>query len=273
MQIISVVRHFDMYQKLVEGNPFYGKNACFTAYDNLHENLTIPQRYNAFLNGYDYTKPDWFVFCHEDWELKEALPPVLEKLDKGALYGPIGVAFDDKMLDEDRIIGQVIQSDKQGNNAKRHGRQIESPQEVGCFDCQCLIVHSSLVQKYHLRFDEKLSFDLYAEDFCINARESFGIASKALPLACQHFSTGQITDRFWRLLAYVQKKYKKAQHSYCSPVYFTVIGKKMRLPFERTLAEKVKGFFFQKKVTKSGKVRVKILKIPMPEALFKGSKK
>lgn len=35
----------------------------------------------------------------------------------------------------------------------------------------------------------------------------------------------------------------------------------------------IKRFFFQKKVTKSGKVRVKILKIPMPVGLFKGSKK
>ena len=43
------------------------------AIDNNEENLPISARYNAFLDGYDYSNPAWFVFAHEDFELEELL--------------------------------------------------------------------------------------------------------------------------------------------------------------------------------------------------------
>lgn len=89
MQVISVVRDFEMYHRLVKENPNWG-DAVFSAFDNRTENKTIPVRYNAFLESYDYSHPDWFVFCHEDWELKEDLSRLLSTLNKDALYGPIG---------------------------------------------------------------------------------------------------------------------------------------------------------------------------------------
>ena len=53
----------------------------------------------------------------------------------------------------------------------RLGRRVKTGIKVQTFDCQCLIIHSSLINRYKLRFDENLTFDLYVEDFCANANE------------------------------------------------------------------------------------------------------
>ena len=53
---------------------------------------------------------------------------------------------------------------------------------VDTVDCQCLIVHSDLIKKYHLRFDEHLQFHFYAEEFCIMASEKYNIPSYALSI-------------------------------------------------------------------------------------------
>ncbi len=86
MIVVSVVRDFELYERLVKNNSNYA-DAKFVSFDNSKENLTIPQRYNSFLNAYDYSKPDWFVFCHEDWKLCEQLTFP----SKDAIYGVIGV--------------------------------------------------------------------------------------------------------------------------------------------------------------------------------------
>ncbi len=62
MQIISVVRDFEMYDKCVGANP-YNAGAELHPIDNRVENKGIPTRYNEFLDAYDYSKPDWFVFA------------------------------------------------------------------------------------------------------------------------------------------------------------------------------------------------------------------
>ena len=90
MKIISVVRDFEMYDRLVRNNPF-NKGADFSCFDNRQENLGIAARYNQFLNGYDFADEDWLIFCHEDWEVREAWQPLLERLDKNRLYGVAGI--------------------------------------------------------------------------------------------------------------------------------------------------------------------------------------
>ena len=74
---ISVVRDFDLYNRVIANNPNLG-DAQKIAFDNREENRPIPARYNEFLDGYDYSKPAWFVFCHEDFEPLESLEPLLE---------------------------------------------------------------------------------------------------------------------------------------------------------------------------------------------------
>lgn len=72
-----------MYDRLARNNP---KNAGdeFVCFDNRKENVGVAERYNSFLDSYDYESPAWFVFCHEDWETKEDLT---EKLS-GLAYEP-----------------------------------------------------------------------------------------------------------------------------------------------------------------------------------------
>ena len=62
---ISMVRDFIMYNKCITNNE-YCKNFLHICIDNNKENLGIPTRYNQFLDNYDYEKPAWFIFCHED---------------------------------------------------------------------------------------------------------------------------------------------------------------------------------------------------------------
>ena len=87
------------------------------------------------------------------------------------------------------------------------GQAVDSPVEVETFDCCCLIVHSSLVKKHKLRFDENLAFDLYVEDFCATARVKHGIRSFVQPVKCCHHSGSRPTERLYRHLPYLKEKY------------------------------------------------------------------
>ena len=213
MIVISVVRDFEMYNRLVKNNKFYPKDTHFYAFDNNKENLTIPKRYNSFLEDYDYSQENWFVFCHEDWEIKEDLMTRLESLDKNALYGPIGVALNWNGFSS-RVFGEIENSNKDGSGLLVVGNKCLPLSEVGTFDCQCLIVHSSLIKKYGLRFDKNLSWDLYVEEFCITAREKYDIPSKILALKCQHYSFGNVEERFYLQYQYLQNKFKSARNYY-----------------------------------------------------------
>ena len=158
IKIISVVRNFEMYERLVKNNPF-NKGVDFIVFDNNQENLGISQRYNSFLDNYDYKQGAWFIFCHEDWEIKEDLSLRLKDLDKSCLYGPIGAPFAKRILWNSAIQGSVEESQKDGQDLRTAGHYNDTLPVVGTFDCQCLIAHSSLIQQHHLRFDENLYFD------------------------------------------------------------------------------------------------------------------
>ncbi len=259
MQIISVVRDFDLYEKLVKSNP-YNQNAELHAYDNRIENQTITKRYNYFINSYDYSKPDWFVFCHEDWEMQEGWQKKVENLDKNTLYAPIGTAFYNLKIFGIKVrYGQVATSNKDGSERTKTGVFWPFKSKVKTFDCQCMLVHSSLIEKYALRFDENLSFDLYIEDFCINAMENNAIESKVLQLKCQHYSFGNAKESFWQQFSYLSEKYKDAKSSYLTTLTTPVLGK--AIP---KLLLKISHFaFYDSKITRSGRRIIKICKIPV----------
>ena len=67
-------------------------------------------------------------------------------------------------------------------------------------------MHSSTILQHRLRFDPAFTFDLYVEDFCINAYEKYGITSEILPLDCQHWSYGSVSERFRELKAILDSK-------------------------------------------------------------------
>lgn len=272
MVIISVVRDYEMYNRLIKNN-VHNKSAIFVDYDNTTENKSIPERYNSFIDSYDYSKEDWFVFCHEDWEIKEKWERRFKYLDKNSLYGPIGVILYSfgKFLKLHKI-GTIWNSNRENTDGSITGQYASTGTEVSTFDCQCLIVHSDLIKKYNLRFDENLHWDLYVEDFCANAREKYDIKSRIMNLHCQHYSFGNIQQRFYDNFHYLKNKYKGAKYAYSSTV--TVINdifgcQKVKNNFWGYLFYKFMGFVFTKKIKTNGRIIIKVLKIQLPQFIAK----
>jgi hypothetical protein len=183
-------------------------------YDNTKENIGISKRYNDFLNGSSHDDT-WFIFCHQDFGFMEDPYSRIKDLDKNFIYGPIGavrkkgvffrkskIRFEKKVL-----LGQI----NQANNDYRfykNGIYITKPRVVETIDCCCIIVHSSLIKKYNLRFDEHLTFHLYAEDLSLCALFNHGIKTKAIQIECRHSSLGIASRDFYDSLEYLKSKYK-----------------------------------------------------------------
>lgn len=214
--MVSVVRDYSMYGRCILDNPFCRDFRKYPL-DNLRENLPITVRYNRWLDSFDGDE-GWIIFCHEDWKPLEDLVPILEKLDKGKLYGPIGSYVEQcEHSDFQSLRGFVIQSRKDGSHVKQLHAMVDS-EEVDTVDCQCLMVHSSLLREYGLRFDENLSFDLYVEDFCAWAHYKYGISTEVVIFQSQHFSEGVAGERFYASLDYLRKKYASSPKRYGSTV-------------------------------------------------------
>lgn len=206
---VSVVRDFPLYERLVREND-NNKGARFLPFDNTIDNKTIPERYNAFLDSWDYSKEAWFVFLHEDLEFLEPIVPVLRELDKGSIYGITGV---DESIS---LFGALLQCAKDGSRQIFHGAFVGRAKRVSTTDCCCMIVHSSLVDRFHLRFDMNLAYDFYVEDFEMNAREKFGVKTFVVPVCSRHWSHGSIATRFFRSRRYLLGKYSVSKRLYCT---------------------------------------------------------
>jgi hypothetical protein len=207
--LISVVRDYDMYRHCFAENPY--ANACVLhPIDNRQEGAHVSIQYNRFLDAYDFSKPAWLVFCHEDFELRAPLAPLLQNARKDALYGPIGAWTEKRLLFFHlwRLAGQIIESGKDGANETTVGKQVPMGTPVETFDCQCLIAPSDLIRATGIRFDPELAFDLYVEDFCIQAKERHGIPSLILPIPCKHWSNGRVGERYRQQEAYLRNKYR-----------------------------------------------------------------
>lgn len=229
IHVVSVVRDFDMYNRLVRNNPCLG-GCVLTAYDNRFENVSIPKRYNDFIEAHAYEDDDWMVFCHEDFEFLENLQEKISslRLNKDSIYGIAGPDFDGNPQ------GCTLNSRKDGSAIAVSGVPFEDKKIASTVDCMCVIVHSSCVLKCGLRFDSKLSFDLYVEDFCIQARERYGVLTFVIPIRTQHYSWGVIGDRFKLAYEYVARKYANL-----STVYHTTLSRRIgngcmdkEVPFE-----------------------------------------
>lgn len=212
--LVSVVRDYGMYQRCIVDNPCC-EGLVRVDLDNRSENPGIPVRYNQFIDSLQ--EDGWIVFCHEDWMPLEPLLTRLEGLDAGCLYGPVG-AFLEECPNADfiHITGDIRQCRKNGAH-RRHLRGTWTDGRTDTFDCQCIIVHSSLIRSKGLRFDERLGFDLYVEDFCA-AAWCQGIPSRILMLKCRHFSGGTLTERFWQGLEYLREKYRTCEKRFPTPV-------------------------------------------------------
>lgn len=202
VKLVTVFINPEMYDR------FFTSNSNVNCYellgiDNRPFNHGLPKIYNEIIEKY---KNDdcWLFFVHEDFEIKSGLA-VVDKLDHGVVYGTFGV----NLVNNAPVpYGRHICSNKDGSCAVEAGNEVTDTVKVQTLDCQSVLIHTSLLTKYPLlRFDEKLTFDLYAEDFCINAQEQHGVDVRVFPLRFQHYSHGKLTERYHAGLQYLAEKY------------------------------------------------------------------
>lgn len=209
--IISVVRDYAMYDKCVAKNSFVS-NCRLEPIDNRERNEYITVCYNRMVEKLA-DADSWLIFCHEDFQFLEDPALLLENADKNSIYGPIGGVLKKRFhplfieVWEGVFQGLIYESEKDGSGVREVGTSVPTGTQVETLDCQCGIVHSSFFAKHGLRFDEKLSFDLYVEDFCMSAWLNIAVVTRILQVKCQHYSMGNVTSRFFRQLEHLDKKY------------------------------------------------------------------
>lgn len=258
INIISVINNNQMQEEyFVNNNYLKSTNISFHFFDNTSINLPIPQRYNNFINNYNWKKEAWFIFCHQDWELKTDLEIVLKNLNKNFIYGPVGAKL---IVHNEKYSHLPIgYSDDISRDKTRSGklRTIQNEIEpVDSLDCQCLIVHSSLVKKYNLRFDTSFEWDLYAEDFCLYAQLTNKIPIYAVKIPCIHHSDAgfkELPKSYNNALKVLNKKYPdQIFASTCG-----IIGGKEVIK----MSDKEKMFSFIRYINRNTFLNIKTLKI------------
>ena len=193
-------------------------------------------------------KDSWIVFCHQDFAFVEDPIKVLSKHDKEYIYAPIGAAVKLKFSPKFKRGNFLFKKDKkflgkinQGFNSDKYilptnflekkktfsinklatfnlidgklfmefGKEIAKPKVISSPDCCCMIVHSDLLLKHKLLFDENLDWHCYAEEFCLNAKYKHRIKTMASQFNCYHLSLGNNqSDEFKKSLKYLKSKYK-----------------------------------------------------------------
>jgi len=154
-----------------------------TAYHNVN-NESLPKFYNKTIQEH-LQENIWFIFCHQDFILKEDLRSRLKGKDSEAIYGPIG-----GRVAANSLIGMITQRD-----GTPVGSQLEEDTPVQTLDEMCLIAHSEVFRQ-GLSFDERFRFHFYGADFCMQAY-TLGLDVLAMQLKCQHESRtihGDITS-------------------------------------------------------------------------------
>jgi SAM-dependent methyltransferase len=164
-QLITVYNEPDFCQFYFKKRilfPNYTGEGLSAIYNEIAENLS--------------SKSCWLVFCHQDFFLYEDLKPLLQGLDRSAVYGVIGARSG-----SNNFYGQVIQTD-----GSLIGLPLKKPEPVQTLDEMCIILHSSLFSD-GLRFDNRFKFHFYGADLCLQAY-SQGFDVKAIQVTCQHKS-------------------------------------------------------------------------------------
>ncbi|MFA6570601.1 MAG: hypothetical protein WCT77_05130 [Bacteroidota bacterium] len=221
IEFVTVINNFDIYNRIFINNSFLS-NFKLVKFDNTTENLPLAKRYNQYI---DKLMPEntWIVFCHQDFEFKEDISTLLQNLDYSNIYGPIGAGWKKNLvcflrLDYFKIrkfkIGiikrrQIIGSieEKQSDKYVKIGKFIKRPEIVDTVDGCCIIIHSSLIKKYNLRFDDNLDWHLYSEDFSLNAKIYHKVITKVVQISSTHHSSGSFNAEFHHSLVYIRNKY------------------------------------------------------------------
>lgn len=223
-KIVCVVNNQEIFEKVIKNNENI-KNCEIFAYDNTIDNIAITKRYNDFIDANVLSdevenRDFWCVFTHQDFGFMEDIDLVLEKLKKDCIYGPIGAKifkgffFGKKEGDKigfktelKLILGSLLQG-QNDFNFKKYGHKLFFQPTVDSVDCCCLVIHSSLIKKYNLRFDENLSFHMYVEELCYRAKRDYKIKTKVSQMRCFHLGKGVLNEEFCQAVQYLRDKFK-----------------------------------------------------------------
>jgi len=234
VKIICAFNNQEIFDNVVKNNENV-KNCEVFAYDNTKENTAITKRYNDFidtnvLSDVSESKDFWCVFIHQDFGFMEDVDLKFEKLSKDFIYGPIGAkvfkGFFFGKRDENKIgfkttfkliLGEIMQG-QNDFNLKKYGHKAFFKPTVDSVDCCCVIIHSSLIRKYNLRFDENLSFHMYAEELCYRAKKDYKIQAKVAQMKCFHLGKGVLNEEFYQAAQYLKDKFKIEKISSTCPI-------------------------------------------------------
>ncbi len=211
--LISVVNNFSLYDVFFRKNPFVAMQSKIKLcpLDNVEKNLPISICYNKFIREFDYNRDAWCIFCHSDWEILQNIEETINTLDKGCLYGIVGAKSEfSGEKGYIKYIGYCRERQRNGSNIRTLDYPNDLNESVETVDCVALFVHSSLLQKYDLQFDENLYWDLYVEDFCIQAKKKYGVLTYPLNISSCHWSDAgyrELPSSYYKSLAYMNNKY------------------------------------------------------------------
>lgn len=222
-KIICVLNNLELFEKVVKNNE--NLKTCELFYeDNSKTNVTIPKFYNTFIDKnllVDSENNDfWCVFIHQDFGIEENIDLILEKLNKNYIYGAVGIKIHRGLfirrkcknghfclkISKRTLWGEIRQG-KNDSTFALEGKRVRSPKTVDALDCCCIIMHSSLIKKYTLRFDENLSFHMYAEELCYRAKKDYKIKSKVVQMECFHIGGGSLDEEFYKAVNYLKEKF------------------------------------------------------------------
>lgn len=233
LQLVCVSHRPELFARHIRGNENVNGYAI-SLYDNTVENVGIAERYNHFIEN--AMGDEWVVFMHHDMCFHEDPLPSIQRLPRTSIYGVIGTS-----LSKGRRWAFVGPSRKRGLVAQ-YGRfavprmvgrikcdpRIAPGETIGEYDtglprvdtvdCCCLIVHSSLIRRYDLRFDPRFAWHFYSEDFSLNATTRYGIDTRVVQLYCGHYGLGDLNADFYQSQNDLVQKYDKLQFS--STCYF-----------------------------------------------------
>lgn len=197
IRFVVVYNNRKVFERCFASSPYVLSKTVTSFYNENNEPL--PVFFNKTVQEH-LQENVWFVFCHQDFILKEDLAARLKEKDVEALYGPIGLTFADPTL-----LGMVIQA-----NGSPIGMKLEEDTLVQTLDEMCLVAHSTLFRQ-GLAFDEKLKFHFYGADLCMQAYR-LGFDVFTMQLNCQHLSrtlTGDLlSSEYLASLAIFREKWK-----------------------------------------------------------------
>lgn len=219
-KVICVVNKQDIFEKIVRDNESL-KNCEIFAYDNTNENIAITKHYNKFIEENIVKSPSgkdsnfWCVFIHQDFGIQEDIDLILNNLNRNYIYGAVGIKFyypvtidTNEGFDCNKLIVYGMIAQMSNNNFIPYGEYITEPTTIDAIDCCCIIMHSSLIKKYNLRFDENLNFHMYAEELCYRAKKDYKIKTKAVQIKCFHLGVGVLNQEFRDSVQYLKDKFK-----------------------------------------------------------------